>query len=165
VDHGSISVIRIVAVGVIGLVGMGAVAALGRNAAPLKEVAVELYYPATETGGKSDRLPLKTEHDTIEAVFRGDAAPATMPAQAAVEQPPSQHKADHARPAPNITSRHWHDPADSNFTSQKRSSVVSKRLKTVQSEKPERVSEAKNCSQNGADTRLRSLNLKPRCDL
>ncbi|MFB9264496.1 hypothetical protein ACFFWD_15160 [Bradyrhizobium erythrophlei] len=152
--------IRILAVGVVGLVVMGAVAALGRNPAP---APLTEAYPVAQSAGKADRLPLNnTEHDTAEA--KVDASPAatkpTAPTQIATVTPlPSKPKAD---PAPSIISRHWHDPADSKFKSRKRA-AVSERSQIVQDDKPRQAIEAKNCSESGLDTLLRSINLKPRC--
>lgn len=158
--------IKIVAVGVIGLVGMGAVAALGRNSAPSPhtEVAGEPIYPGVATDSKSDRLPLETKHDRLEAAADVSASTVSAPAQVAIAQPSSPPpKAE--RSPPKIISRHWHEPADSRFKPQKRSAITSKRAPTLPSEKPKQVGEVKNCSQTGVDTFLRSLNLKPRCDL
>lgn len=165
--------IKIVAVGVIGLVGMGAVAALGRNPAPSPrtEVAAEMiYYPEVVPANKSDRLPLKAqhdtaEHDTAEAASRvDDPPPVTMPAQIAIAQPPPSLPKVERAPA-KIISRHWHDPADSKFKPRKRSAIASTAAHTLPSGKPKQAAEVKNCSQTGVDTFLRSINLKPRCDL
>ena len=153
--------IRIIAAG-IGLVAMGAVAALGRNPAPLPAAA----YPVAETAAKADRLPLNAEYRSTNEGALG-ASPAAVvaaakpPAQIDLVEPPPQPKPARRAP-PHIISRHWHDPADSKFKPRERL-AISRRPQTVRNEQPKQVVEAKNCSESGLDVLLRSVNLKPRC--
>ena len=153
--------IRIIAVG-IALVAMGAVAALGRNPAPLPAAA----YPVAETAAKADRLPLNAEYrgandGALDASPAAIVAAATPPAQIDLIEPPPQPKPA-GRAPPHIISRHWHDPADSKFKPGNRV-AVSRRSQPVRHEQPKQVIEAKNCSESGLDAFLRSVNLKSRC--
>ncbi|MGY3482177.1 hypothetical protein ACVW1C_000060 [Bradyrhizobium sp. USDA 4011] len=167
--------IRIFVVGIIGLVGMGAVAALGRNPAPA--ALTTATYPVAETSGKGDRLPLKVESQatgaalvnapaeeyevaavTIDASSATTAAP-TAPVQVSVTPRPSEQRKEPLK----IISRHWHDPADTKYQLTKRKTAAENSSPPGRADTPQQAGEKKNCSQNGLDTFLRSINLKSRC--
>ncbi|WP_456728773.1 hypothetical protein [Bradyrhizobium sp. USDA 3364] len=162
--------IRIGALGVFGLVGIGVVAALGRN--PTPELPT-IDYPVAATLGKSDRLPLKVDDDTVGAAVANEPAQADQaavvtvdasaapagPIQIVVTPRPSELRTTPSK----IISRHWHDPADTGYKTTKRKAAAGNSSPPVRPEMPKQAGEKKNCGQSGLDTFLRSINLKQGC--
>lgn len=149
--------IRFVVLGVAGLVVLGAVAALGRGAAPVAPaVAPEVaIYPVT-SGTKGDRLPSAKKEELALAV---PAAVTIEPKpEAVVLTPAPQAKAKPKEPA--FIPRHWHDNAASGYTIRKRSAAEAKATQSKAVEKPKQ-----SCSQDGLSPLLRKLNLQPNCEL
>lgn len=151
--------IRFFALGVAGLVALGAVAALGRSAAPVASatVAPEIVSYPVVSGTKGDRLLAAQKEDVALAVSAATIDPNPTP-EVVVSTPAPQAKAKPKEPA--FIPRHWHDNAASGYQIRKRSAAGSKDAQSRAIERPKQ-----SCSQDGLSPLLRKLNLQPNCEL
>jgi hypothetical protein len=139
-------------------VALGAVAALGRSAAPVGPAAIApevVIYPVS-SGSRGDRLPAVRKEDVALAV-PATVAIAPKPRPEAVAATPAQA----AKPKePAFIPRHWHDNAAPGYTIRKRSAAEANAAPSRAVEKPKQ-----GCSQDGLSPLLRKLKLQPNCEL
>ncbi|MCS3927153.1 hypothetical protein M2175_002184 [Bradyrhizobium elkanii] len=152
--------IRFFALGVAGLVALGAVAALGRSAAPVASatVAPEIVSYPVVSGTKGDRLLAAQKEDVALAVSAAATIDPKPTPEVVVSTPAPQAKAKPKEPA--FIPRHWHDNAASGYQIRKRSAAGSKDAQSRAIERPKQ-----SCSQDGLSPLLRKLNLQPNCEL
>ncbi|MFK4651041.1 hypothetical protein ABIF97_000975 [Bradyrhizobium japonicum] len=152
--------IRFFALGVAGLVALGAVAALGRSAAPVASatVAPEIVSYPVVSGTKGDRLLAAQKEDVALAVSAAATIDPKPTPEVVVATPAPQAKAKPKEPA--FIPRHWHDNAASGYQIRKRSTAESKDAQSRAIERPKQ-----SCSQDGLSPLLRKLNLQPNCEL